>query len=207
MNTNLIYKSWPIDKLIEYANNPRKNDHAVEKIAEAIKYFGFRIPIVAKSDGTVIDGHLRLKAARQLGMTKVPVVLADDLTDEQIRGFRISVNKMSELADWDEDLLRAELLDLQSIEFDMDLLGFEGFELSNFFGEENDIYGEWIGMPEFNQQNKQAFRSLIIHFKDNNEVQEFSRQINKKLTEKTRSLWYSDEPIDSVKDLRIKSEP
>jgi DNA modification methylase len=125
MRINLTHQSWPIGKFIEYDKNPRRNDHAVEQIAAAIEYFGFRIPIVAKSDGTVVDGHLRLKAARKLGMIKVPVVLADDMTDEQIRGFRISVNKMSELADWDEDLLRAELLDLQGIEFDMDLLGFD----------------------------------------------------------------------------------
>lgn len=121
----LTHQSWPIAKFIEYDKNPRKNDHAVDQIAAAIEYFGFRVPIVAKSDGTVVDGHLRLKAARKLGMIKVPVVLADDMTDEQIRGFRISVNRMSELADWDEDLLRAELLDLQGIEFDMDLLGFD----------------------------------------------------------------------------------
>jgi ParB-like chromosome segregation protein Spo0J len=134
---NLKHKSWPIDKLIEYANNPRKNDHAVDKIAEAIKFFGFRIPIIAKSDGTVVDGHLRLKAARKLGLTKIPVMLADDLTDEQIRAFRISVNKMSELADWDEDLLRAELLDLQGIEFDMSLLGFDLEELDDLLLEDS----------------------------------------------------------------------
>ncbi len=125
MNIVLKHQSWPIDKLIEYDKNPRKNDHAVDKIAQAIEYFGFRIPIVAKSDGTVVDGHLRLKAARKLGMTKIPVVLADDLTDAQIKAFRISVNKMAELADWDKDLLRAELLDLQGIEFDINLLGFD----------------------------------------------------------------------------------
>ena len=125
MKTTLTHQSWPIAKFIEYDKNPRKNDHAVEQIAAAIEYFGFRIPIVAKSDGTVVDGHLRLKAARKLGMIKVPVVLADDMTDEQVKAFRISVNKMAELADWDQDLLRAELLDLQGIEFDMDLLGFD----------------------------------------------------------------------------------
>ena len=125
MNIVLQHQSWPIEKFIEYANNPRKNDHAVDKIAQAIEYFGFRIPIVAKSDGTVVDGHLRLKAARQLGMTNLPVVLADDMTDEQIKAFRISVNKMAELADWDDDLLRNELQDLQAIEFDMALLGFD----------------------------------------------------------------------------------
>ena len=124
MNIVLKHQSWAIDKLIEYDKNPRKNDHAVDKIAKAIEFFGFRVPIIVKSNGTVVDGHLRLKAARQLGMTKIPVVLADDLTDEQIKAFRISVNKIAELATWNEDLLRTELMDLQGLEFDMDMTGF-----------------------------------------------------------------------------------
>ena len=77
----LQHETWPIDKLIEYARNPRKNDHAVDRVAAAIREFGFRVPVVAKSDGTVVDGHLRLKAAKKLGLTEVPVVLADDMTD------------------------------------------------------------------------------------------------------------------------------
>jgi ParB-like nuclease domain len=125
MTTKLEYETWPIDELTEYANNPRKNDHAIDKIAEAIRFFGFRIPIIIQSDGTVVDGHLRLKAARKLGMTEIPVVLADDLTDEQVRAFRISVNRMAELADWDADLLSEELRYLQSTEFDLSLLGFD----------------------------------------------------------------------------------
>ena len=98
----LQHETWPIDKLIEYARNPRKNDHAVDRVAAAIREFGFRVPVVAKSDGTVVDGHLRLKAAKKLGLTEVPVVLADDMTDLQIKAFRLSVNKMAELAEWDD---------------------------------------------------------------------------------------------------------
>jgi GNAT superfamily N-acetyltransferase len=88
----LQHETWPIDKLIEYARNPRKNDHAVDRVAAAIREFGFRVPVVAKSDGTVVDGHLRLKAAKKLGLTEVPVVLADDMTDLQIKAFRLSVS-------------------------------------------------------------------------------------------------------------------
>ena len=84
---NLEY--WPIDRLIPYARNPRKNDEVVDRMVGAIREFGFRIPIVARSDGTVVDGHLRLKAARRLGMEEVPVVLADDLSDVKIKAFRI----------------------------------------------------------------------------------------------------------------------
>lgn len=95
----LDFKTWPIERLTEYARNPRKNDHAVDGVAAAIREFGFRVPIIAKSDGLVVDGHLWLKAAKKLGLTEVPVVLADDLTDAQIKAFRLSVNKVAEWAE------------------------------------------------------------------------------------------------------------
>lgn len=116
---------WPIDRLIEYARNPRKNDHAVDQIAGAIREFGFRVPILAKSDGLVVDGHLRLKAARKLGLETVPVIPADDMTDIQIKAFRISVNRMADLAEWDNELLALELADLKLMDFDLNLTGFD----------------------------------------------------------------------------------
>ena len=125
---------WPIDRLVEYARNPRNNDHAVDRVAAAIREFGFRVPVVAKSDGTVVDGHLRLKAARKLKLDTVPVLLADDLTDAQIKAFRISVNRMAELADWDEELLALELQDLQDLDFDLELTGFDEDELNRLLG-------------------------------------------------------------------------
>ena len=130
----LQHETWPIDKPIEYARNPRKNDHAVDRVAAAIREFGFRVPVVAKSDGTVVDGHLRLKAAKKLGLTEVPVVLADDMTDLQIKAFRLSVNKMAELAEWDDELLAIELHELNAADFDMALLGFDAGELSAAMG-------------------------------------------------------------------------
>ena len=127
----LIHETWPVEKLVEYARNPRKNDHAVDRVAAAIREFGFRVPVVAKSDGTVVDGHLRLKAAKKLGLTEVPVVLADDMTDLQIKAFRLSVNKMAELAEWDDELLAIELHELNAADFDMALIGFDASELSS----------------------------------------------------------------------------
>ena len=117
--TQLHIQNVAIDKLIEYSRNPRKNDDAVDKMASCIKEFGFRIPIVAKSDGSVVDGHLRLKAARKLGLKEVPVVNADDLTEAQIKAFRLVVNKSAEWAEWDEELLRLEFKDLEDLDFDL----------------------------------------------------------------------------------------
>lgn len=126
----LVFETWPIERLVEYARNPRKNNHAVDGVAAAIREFGFRVPIVAKSDGLVVDGHLRLKAAKKLGLTEVPVVLADDMTEAQIKAFRLSVNKVAELAEWDLDLLAIEFGDLQDLGFDLSLTGFGEDEIS-----------------------------------------------------------------------------
>ena len=94
-------ESWPIERLVPYARNPRKNDEQVERMVAAIREFGFRIPVVAKSDGTVVDGHLRLKAARKLGLMEVPVALADELTDAQVKAFRLLANRSANWAAWE----------------------------------------------------------------------------------------------------------
>jgi len=129
-------ESWPTDTLIEYARNPRKNDHAVDRVAAAIREFGFRVPILAKSDKTIVDGHLRLKAAKKLGLEKVPVLLCDDMTDIQVRAFRLSVNKVSEFADWDDEMLRVELDALGVDGFDLELTGFSLDEIADLQIEE-----------------------------------------------------------------------
>lgn len=116
---------WPIEKLLPYARNPRRNDQAVEKGAAWIREFGFRVPILAKSDGTISDGHLRLKCAQKLKMKEVPVLLTDDMSDVQIKAFRLSVNRFSELADWDEDFLKVELEELDYLDYDVDSLDFD----------------------------------------------------------------------------------
>lgn len=121
----------PTAKLKEYRNNPRKNDHAVDQMAEIIKKFGFRIPILIKSDGSIIDGHLRFKAALALGLQDVPCIVADGLTETEIKAFRLSVNKAAELADWNEDLLKLELLDLQDQLVDLADLGFADIQLQD----------------------------------------------------------------------------
>lgn len=130
----LKVETWSIDRLIPYARNPRVNDHAVPKMASLIKEFGFKVPIVARSDGTVVDGHLRLMAARHLGMETVPVVLADEWTPAQVKAFRIAVNKSAELAEWDTSLLALEIEDLKELDFDLELTGFELPELDEILG-------------------------------------------------------------------------
>jgi hypothetical protein len=121
---------WPVSRLRPYEKNPRRNDAVVPKMVEVLQEFGFRIPILAKSDGEVIDGHLRLKAALQMGWETVPVTPADDMSDAQIRAFRIMVNKSAVWAEWDDDLLIEELRALQVAEFDIRFTGFDMAELA-----------------------------------------------------------------------------
>ena len=106
-----------------YENNPRKNDDAVKYVAESIKEFGFKVPIVIDKNNVIVAGHTRYKAAKKLKMSEVPCIIADDLTDEQIKAFRLADNKVAEKAEWDFDLLNAELDDI--IDLDMELFGFE----------------------------------------------------------------------------------
>ena len=130
MSKPVALQHWPLDRLVEYERNPRKNDHAVAQTAAAIEQFGFRVPILAKSDGLIVDGHLRFKAARQLGLATVPVLLADDMTEAQLKAFRLSVNKIADLALWDEDLLALDLAELQDLKFDMAAIGFSAEEIA-----------------------------------------------------------------------------
>jgi DNA modification methylase len=133
---------WPIDRLIEYARNPRKNDAVVDRMCAAITEFGFRIPIIAKSDGTVVDGHLRLKAARRLGLKTVPVVLADELTDVQIKAFRLLANRSVAWAEWDDELLRLEMAEIEAADFDTALTGFDDSEIRKLIaGADDDTEG------------------------------------------------------------------
>src|SRR6476646_5446775 len=120
---------WPIDRLVLYARNPRKNDAAVDRMCGSIREFGFKIPVLARSDGEVVDGHLRLKAARKLGIAEIPVILCDEWSPAQVKAFRLLVNRSVEWAAWDESLLALELQEIQEADFDLNLTGFEPHEI------------------------------------------------------------------------------
>ena len=121
--------------IVPYENNPRKNDEAVKYVAESIKEFGFKVPIVIDKDNVIVAGHTRLKAAKRLKLDDVPCIVADDLTEEQIKAFRLADNKVGEKADWDFDLLFDELEDI--IDIDMELFGFDDEPVEKY-DEKND---------------------------------------------------------------------
>lgn len=121
--------------IVPYENNPRKNDDAIQPVAESIKQFGFKVPMILDKENVIVAGHTRYEAAKMLGMDEVPVVYADDLSEDQVRKFRLVDNKTSEFAGWDFSKLEEELEDLDFGDFDW---GFEGnghgeADLDDFF--------------------------------------------------------------------------
>ena len=142
----LVYR--PIDQLIPYSQNPRKNDHAVDRMCASIQEFGFKIPILATSHGDVVDGHLRLKAAQKLKLESVPVILCDGWTDAQIRAFRLVVNRSVTWAEWDMERLSAELTALEAAHFDLNLTGFDTAELQRLLRPTTGIDPDAIVEPD-----------------------------------------------------------
>lgn len=127
-----------IDEVIPYENNPRKNDEAVDYVANSIKEFGFKVPIIVDKENVIVTGHTRLKAAIKLGLKEVPVIYADDLTEEQIKAFRIADNKVSEYSTWDLDKLDIELEDINLDMSEFGILKTEDVNLDEFFEDKED---------------------------------------------------------------------
>jgi site-specific DNA-methyltransferase (adenine-specific) len=142
----------PLGWLTPYENNPRNNDEAVGPVANSISEFGFKVPIVATSDGEIINGHTRWKAAKKLKLKTVPVIIADDLTEEQVKAFRLADNKVAEIAQWDIELLLSEIDSVDNL--DMTLFGFtdQDYTLDDFEDEELDTEDA----EEINEQDTQT---------------------------------------------------
>ncbi len=145
---HLEIQYWSSTKFVPYPRNPRKNDHAVDRMMASIQEFGFKIPILARSNGEIVDGHLRLKAAKKLGLAEVPVILCDEWSEAQMRGFRLLANRSATWADWDTELVAIEIQELQAIDFDLSLTGFDPPEIDDFlFGDEVDPAEEAVPEP------------------------------------------------------------
>src|SRR5450631_183078 len=136
--TSQQIQTWPIERLVEYPRNPRKNDKAVDRMCASIREFGLKIPCLVRSDGEVVDGHLRLKAARKLGIVEIPVILCDEWTPAQVKAFRLMVNRSVTWADWDEELLALELQEIQESDFDLSLTGFDPGEIDGLLALEDE---------------------------------------------------------------------
>ena len=146
---NIVYKK--VDDLVPYENNPRNNDEAVDYVANSIKEFGSKVPVVVDKDNVVVAGHTRLKACEKLGITEVPCIVVDDLTEDQIKAFRIADNKVSEYATWNEEKLSQELSDimLDMTEFGDDLFGDDDTMEVELDDEEENPYSQEKHVPQY----------------------------------------------------------
>ena len=151
-----------VSDLIPYINNPRNNENAVDKVASSIKEFGFKVPIVIDKNNVIVNGHTRLLASKKLGLEEVPVIVADDLSDAQIKAFRIADNKVSEYASWDEELLKLELEQLEDMNFSM-----SEFDLNleyDIFNEEIDDKKDEEVEIEFTEELLEKHNYVVLYF-------------------------------------------
>lgn len=165
-----------LDEIKPYENNPRNNDEGVDKLVNSIKEFGFKVPIVIDKDGVIVAGHTRYKASQKLGLEKVPVIIADDLNEKQIKAFRLADNKVAELSGWDTNKLSEELKELD-IDMDMTDFGFSNFEITVYTDDElPDDY-------------------------DKDLIEEYTRDDDELLARKRVIITYLDEDSDFMKTM------
>ena len=185
-----------IDAIKEYEKNARINDKAVDKVKESIKEFGFQSPIILDKNNTIIAGHTRLKAAKELGYKKVPCIIAKNLTPEQVKAYRLADNKTSELAEWDFDFLQLELQELLADGFDIDSIGFSSAELDAIVSgaiddsrqyiqeqakEISKRYGETYTPPtQVNEQAEVDYKDRAKQFESPTEFKSYDENIETK---------------------------
>ena len=174
-----------VEELIPYINNPRNNENAVDKVASSITEFGFKNPIVIDKNNIVINGHTRLLASKKLGLKEVPVIVADDLTEAQVKAFRIADNKTSEYAEWNEELLKLELEQLEDMNFSM-----SDFDLNLEYG----LFNEEVEKEE-NKEVEIEFTEELLE-KHNYVVLYFDNEID----------WIQAETLFDIKTVKAKND-
>ena len=184
-----------IEDLKPYEKNPRKNDKAIDYVANSIKEFGFKVPLVVDKNNVIVAGHTRYQASKKLGLKELPCLVADDLTDEQIKAFRIADNKTNDMAEWDDALLGEELKDLID-NFDMSQFGFGEFEISMLTEDmepddyDKDLIKEYSSSSDDFLTNKR----VIITYKTDEE-EKFLKDLFKEDEDNEMKVVYSCEEI------------
>ncbi|MFP2239942.1 ParB/Srx family N-terminal domain-containing protein [Pseudescherichia vulneris] len=196
----IVYR--PHKELVPYARNAMEHSEAqINQIAESIGEFGWTNPILIDEAGEIIAGHGRVLAAEQMGYDPVPTVTLAGLTAEQKRAYRLADNQLPRNGGWNDKLLGAEITELQDLDFDIGVIGFSDLEIGNFLGVEPDNPADhWEGMPDFNQEDKNGFHRMVVHFETEADVQNFATLVGQKITEKTKFIWYPEHQRDQVAD-------
>jgi len=195
-----------IENLKFYSKNAKAHPpEQIEKIKRSIEKFGFRGAIQATEDLTIVAGHGRIMALKELGHKEVETEIIKDLKPEDIKAFRLSDNKTAE-SNWIEDLLQEELKELNNTDYDLSLTGFNDDEIKRLLDGliiPNEK-GEWGDMPEFDNEDLRPYRQIIVSFKNEADIEEFKKLINQNITDKTISIWFPATEIRKAKDKRYE---
>lgn len=196
-----------LSALVPYAQNPRMHSpEQVDQIAESMKTFGQAQLVVVDEKDEIVAGHGRVLAAQKLKWKDLLVGVAVGWSAQQKRAYRIADNQIALMSRWDQELLRAEVKDLSGEHVDLTLLGFDPGYMEGLLMDAGNVtnpLSEWEGMPEFSHQDKQAFLSVVIHFKDQAAVEQFEKLLGRKLT--NRYLWFPEMEIELAHDKRYSA--
>lgn len=198
-------------KLKPNPKNPRKHSpEQIEMIRASIDEFGWTVPCVIDETGKIWGGHGRVMAALlDPPIERVPCAVARGWSNAQKVAYMLADNRIGELSAWDHDVARDNLNDIKDV-FDLAIAGFDAIALPNFLLErqvgENDPREAWQGMPEFDQQDKTSFKSVVVHFKDQAAVDKFADLTKHQITPKTRSIWYPEIEIERYADKQYKAQ-
>lgn len=208
-NAKLQVEYRSLNDLTPFARNARTHTSAqIDQLASSLREFGFTNPILIDENNTIIAGHGRVLAAHKLKLERVPTISLQHLTETQRKAYSIADNQHALNSTWDYGILSEELEELTGFSFDLSALGFDDAKYAQTlsFGEEgNDLNELWQDMPEFVQE-KQGFRKIVVHFHDQEGVDQFAKILETELPENKKFLWYPDVEIRHVADKRYRSE-
>lgn len=198
----------PLADLAPYPKNARTHSpEQIDQIAASIGEYGWTNPILVDERNSIIAGHGRAQAAAKLEMAQVPAIRLEGLTAAQKRALRLADNKLALNAGWSDELLRAELIDLKFEGFDLGMTGFMEIEIDQLFAPDTDPEAEWRGMPEYAHTDQTAFQSIVMHFRNADDVARFGALIEQVVTPKTRFAWFPPDEIGHYADKRYTDEP
>lgn len=207
--SQLTSEMWTLDQLQPYVNNARTHsDDQIKQIASSIHEFGFTAPLLI-AENQILAGHARYEAAKLLGIKSVPVILLNHLTEKQRKAYVIADNNLALNAGWDYALLGSEVCELEAADFELSVLGFSEADIIHLLTRNDgktDPHAEWNGMPEYDQENLSPYRTMLVHFADEQSVQDFAKLTEHKITEKTKYIWFPDQQLDQTADIEYADE-
>ena len=202
--TKLTIKYKKTADLVPYANNSRLHDETqLGQLVASINEFGFTNPVLLDGANGIIAGHGRVMAANVLGLDTVPTIELQHLTDEQKAAYVIADNKLAQNAKWDDEILRLELQSLSDADYDLSILGFDEASLSRLLdvAETADAFEEYSEAIEYENKNANPYKSLIVHFENEQDVDNFKHLIKQNFSNSAKYIYH---PIQVRKETESK---